>query len=173
MGTYGSPSYTPESAPGVAPAGRPLTATLAYYGSLAAGVLSLGGAAVLLAQAKDLAQQLANDILGADLINEGGELVQGAIDDASNTLHSRAVIGLVLGGLVVLLALAARKAALWARIVLALLLLAMDGINIVTVRDVAGSATVALDVLAMVASLVAIVGLFAPATFRYARTRKA
>jgi hypothetical protein len=75
--------------------------------------------------------------------------------------------------MVVVLALAARKAAMWARIVVTLLLLAMDAINIITISDVAGGATIALDVAAVVASLVAIVGLFSPPTHRYARSLRA
>jgi hypothetical protein len=168
MGTYGTPAYTPESASGVAANGRPLMATLAYYGALLAGVLSIGGAAILLSQAKDLATQTANDLLGPDLAG----LVQDGIDQATQTLHSRAIVGLVLGAMVVVLAFAARKAAMWARIVVTLLLLAMDAINIITISDVAGGATKALDIAAIVVSVVAIVGFFLPPTHRYARSLK-
>ncbi len=169
MATYGNPSF---AAPARTVATRPMTATLGYLGALAAGVFSIIGAVLLMVDAKELATRTTADVLGTDPTGAGDDLVQGVIDDAAHTLVVRGILCLVFGALIVVFALAARQAALWARILLILVLLGGVGADLIVARDVAPAATKALDVIAIIVSLVVIVLTFLPATNRFGAARK-
>lgn len=156
---------------------RPMTLTLAYFGALLTGLLSAVGAALLLVQARDLAEQTARDatsaVLGDGAASEvGSGLLAAAVDDATSTLVARGAMVLVSAVLVVGLALAVRNGALWARIVLAWLLLGSIGVNAITIADVAPDVTVLLGALAMLLAVAVVVLLFLPPTNRYAKARK-
>src|SRR4051812_3734595 len=110
--TYGQPVTAPS---------RPLTATLAFYGALSAGLLTVVGAVLLIINAKDTASRAAADLLGVDP-SELGTDFDAALDSAANTLVVRGILGLISGALVIAIALALRNAALWARIVETVLL---------------------------------------------------
>ncbi|MFL6076924.1 MAG: hypothetical protein ACJ73S_26315 [Mycobacteriales bacterium] len=98
-----------------------------------------------------------------------GALYDAIVDDAYSTLKSRAVIGLVLAVLVALFTLLARKAALWARIVLTLVLLSYGGLAVREATDTCPGLAKGVDWLSVVVGLVAIVLLFLPANSRYRR----
>lgn len=159
---YGQPAPVPS---------RPLTATLAFYGALLAGVLTIVGAALLIITAKDTAKQAAADLLGVDPSEVGSDF-DSALSTATNSLVVRGVLGLISGALVVAIALAMRNAALWARIVETVLLVGGLCANGVVLRDIAPAATKGLDIAAVVVSLVAVVCMFLPATNAYPAARK-
>jgi len=172
-----SPAPPGYGAYAAAPPSRPVTLTLAYFGALLTGLLSAVGAALLLVQARDLAEQTARDatsaLLGDGAAKElGTGLLAAAVDDATNTLTMRAVMVLVSAALVVGLALAVRNGALWARIVLTWLLLGSLGANAIMIADVAPDVTVLLGAVAMLLAVAVIVLLFLPPTNRFARARK-
>ena len=178
MSQYGYSSAPPAfGSYATAPPSRPATLTFAFYGALLTGLLSAIGAALLLVQARDLAEQTARDATTA-ILGDGAAssattgLLAAAVDDATSTLVARAVMVLVSAALVVALALAIRNGALWARIVLAWLLLGSLGTNAITIADVAPDVTVLLGALAMLLAVVVIALLFLPPTNRYAKARK-
>lgn len=168
-----SPAPPAYGAYAAAPPSRPATLTLAYFGAILTGLLSAAGAALLLVQARDLAEQTARDAMSV-LLGEsaGAGLLSAAVDEATNTLVTRGVTVLVSASLVVALALAVRNGALWARIVLAWLLLGSLGANAIVIGDVAPDVTVLLGGVAMLLAVVVVVLLFLPPTNRYARARK-
>ena len=84
----------------------------------------------------------------------------------------RGGMGLVSAVLVLGVALAIRNGALWARIVLALLLLGGVCANGIVVADVASTATTALDLVAMLVGVVVVVLLFLPPVNRYTKGRR-
>jgi hypothetical protein len=155
----------------VAPPARPATLTLGFVGALLAGVLSALGAILLIAKAHELAQQTVDSIVPSD--SGLGDLAKAAVDDAAATLVSRGVVGLVSAILVIAIALAVRNAALWARIVLTVLLFGGLFANLIAIRDVTPGATKALDLAAIGISILVVVLLFLPPTNRYAKARRA
>jgi FtsH-binding integral membrane protein len=160
--TYGQPVAAPS---------RPMTATLAFYAALVAGLFTIIGAVLLIVNAKDTAKQAAADLLGVDPSELGSDF-QSDLDSAASTLVVRGILGLISGALVVAIALAMRNAALWARIVETVLLVGGLCANGLVVRDVAPAATKALDIAAVLLSLVAVVLMFLPATNKFAAARK-
>jgi hypothetical protein len=172
-----SPAPSAYGSYAAAPPSRPTTLTLAYFGALLTGLLSALGAALLLVQARDLAEQTARDATSALLGDSAGSavasgLLSAAVDEATSTLVARGVTVLVSASLVIALALAIRNGALWARIVLAWLLLGSLGANAIVIADVAPDVTVLLGGLAMLLAVAVVVLLFLPPTNRYARARK-
>jgi hypothetical protein len=170
----GYPPAQPAPAAYVAaPPTRPATLTFGYFGALLAGLFSLAGSALLIAQAHDLAERTANDVLGDDTTAIlGSDLTSSVVDDAANTLVMRGVAGVVSAVLVLAVALAVRNGATWARIVLTVLLLGGLCANGFAIADVAPGATKALDAAAMLLGLAVVVLLFLPATNRYVKARK-
>ena len=154
-----------------APAGRPSTLTFGYFAGLGAGLSSIVGALLLITGAHQVAEDTTASIVSGTSL-EGSEAVQGLIDDAADTLVVRGTIGLIVGALVVLLALAARNGARSARIGLTLALLCGVGINAIVVGDVAPGASKALDVISMLLSVVVVIAIFLPSTNRYAKARR-
>ncbi len=151
---------------------RPVTVTLAFLGALVAGAVSLLGAILLMTGATDAVMAQAAADLGVDPATLTAATSPGDFDSAANILHSRALIAIVISVVVLLLALAARNAATWARLVLTLALLASVGLSFVVVRNVAPTATKLLDIVAILLSLGAVVVLFLGPTNRYARARR-
>ncbi|GAA1033943.1 hypothetical protein GCM10009557_37210 [Virgisporangium ochraceum] len=169
-----APGPTPYRSSGGIPR-RPLTLTLGYVGALLAGLFGAVGAAVLMLQARDVAERTVRDATEAVLGSDSGStdiLVTAAVDEAAGTLTTRGVMGLVSALLVIGVALAVRNGALWARAVLTVLLLGSLCGNGVIVADVAPAVTKALGVTAMLLGVVVVVLLFLPPTNRYAKARK-
>jgi hypothetical protein len=164
----------PYRPPAPVPA-RPATLTLAYVGALLAGLFGAIGATVLMIQARDLAEEIARDtveaVLGADS-DSADVLVAAAVDEAAGTLTTRGVLGLVSAVAVIGVTLAVRNGALWARIVLSLLLLGALCGNGLIVTDVAPTLTKALGIAAMLLGVVVVPLLFLPPTNRYAKARR-
>jgi hypothetical protein len=170
--------YPPGPTPYRSSAGvpsRPATLTLGYVGALLAGLFSAIGAALLMVQARDLAEQVARDtvesVLGAESESTDA-IVAAAVDEAASTLTTRGVMGLVSAVAVLGVALAVRNGATWARVVLTVLLLGSLCGNGLIVADVASGITKALGVTAMVLGVVVVVLLFLPPTNRYVKARK-
>ncbi|MET7394881.1 hypothetical protein ABZS66_15470 [Dactylosporangium sp. NPDC005572] len=155
------------------PSIRPATLTFGFFGALLAGLFSAVGSVLLVVKAHDLAERTAGDVLGEDTeALLGSELTASVVDEAANTLVVRGVTGLVSAVLVLGIALAVRNGALWARIVLTVLLLSALCANGLVISDVAPGATKALGAAAMVLSIAVVVLLFLPPTSRYAKARK-
>jgi uncharacterized membrane protein YbaN (DUF454 family) len=138
-------------------AGRPLTATGAVVLAAATAALGVLSAVVIFTQGKSFLR---------------GQLPRGAVydalvDDAYSTLKGRAIIGLVLAVLVGLFTLLARKAALWARIVLTLVLLCYGALAWREATDTCPGLAKGLDWLSVAVGVVAIVLMFLPATSAY------
>jgi hypothetical protein len=158
------------------PPSRPATLTFAYFGALLAGLFSAVGATVLIIQARSLAEQTARDVaadlLGVDPSEVPASIVTGTADDVVGTLVTRGVMGLVSALFIIGVALAVRNGALWARIVLTVLLLGGMCANGLVVTDVSSGVTKALGIAAIVLGLAVVVLLFLPPTNRYAKSRK-
>jgi hypothetical protein len=135
-------------------------------------LFSAAGAILLIVQAHDLAEQEARELLGADASLLGPELIATAADEAANTLVLRGITGLVSAVFVLGIALAVRNGALWARIVLTVLLLGGVCANGFAAADLAPAATRALVVAAILLSVVVVVLLFLPPTNSYVKARK-
>ena len=170
------PGYPPAMPPPYTdvpqgPLRRPATLTLAYFGGILAGLFSIIGAALLIAQAKDLAKDMAAELVpDSDIL--GTSTMQAAIDEAANTLVVRGVMLLVSGVLVLAIALAIRNGATWARIVLTVLLLGGLCANGLVLRDVAPAVTKATGVATLLLSVAVVVLMFLPPTNQYVKNRK-
>lgn len=180
-------STAPDSAPVrtgglpyVPPARRPVTLTVAVWGAVTVAALYVVGAIVAIVAGKDsiraYATDTARDVLGdaasADLVEKtiGAEL-----DSAYQTLMVKAAVAIGLALVVLICALAARGAAMPARIGLtvALLLALCGGAGMqLGEADALPALSVVAAALAPVLSLVVIVLLFLPPTNRYAAARK-
>jgi hypothetical protein len=172
--TYPSAGY-PAAAPTPAAAGgRPLTLTLAFWLSVAVGLLGIIGGIVDITGGKSaINKALSKEGIDSDL----AQTVAGAaLDSAYHTLVTRAVIAIVAGALVLAFALAARNAATWARVTLTVFLAfgmcAGSGLQMRD-HDVLPSISLLAASLSPLLSIVAIVLLFLPSTNRYAGRSKA
>ncbi|WP_433086556.1 hypothetical protein ACQP1P_13540 [Dactylosporangium sp. CA-052675] len=162
------PGHPP--APAVAPpASRPTTLALAFLGALVTGLAGLVASVLLLVRAHDLAADTVDEIAGDVL---GDELTRATVDEAAATLQTRGVAGIVSALLVIGFAFAIRGGAMWARIVLTVLLAGFLCAGGLQVADVAPAATKALDVLAWLLGLATIVLMFLPPSNAYARARR-
>ena len=185
MSQYGS---HPAPAPGypappgystgpVAPQGRPGTLNAAVWISLVVGVFGILAGVLDIAAGKSSIQKGTNKIAGdlgvdADTVNQ---VAGSALNDAYHALVLKAVVGIVISVLVIAFALAARNAALWARVTLTVALVAgMCGSSGLQVAERAfpPSASFILVAVTPLLSLVAIILLYLPATNRYAAARK-
>jgi uncharacterized membrane protein YbaN (DUF454 family) len=136
---------------------RPVTLTGAVVLTAVTAALGILSAVVIFTQGKSFLR---------------GQLPRGAVydalvDDAYSTLKGRAIIGLVLAVLVALFALLTRKAALWARIVLTLVLLSYGGLAWREATDTCPGLAKGIDWLSVAVGVVAIVLMFLPATNAY------
>ncbi|MFL6077573.1 MAG: hypothetical protein ACJ73S_29775 [Mycobacteriales bacterium] len=136
---------------------RPLTLTGAVVLAALTAALGVLSAVVIFTQGKSFLR---------------GQLPRGAVydalvDDAYSTLKGRAIIGLGLAVIVALFTLLARKAALWARIVLTLVLLSYGGLAWREATDTCPGLAKGLDWISVVVGAVAIVLMFLPATSAY------
>lgn len=169
---YQQHGSAPPAAPhAIVPVGRPTTLAFGYIAGLVAGLFSIIGALLLISGARQVAEDTTASVLSGTSL-DGSDLAQGVVDEATNTLVVRGTMGLVFGALVVLLALAARHGARWARIGLALGLLCLVGVNAIIVGDVTPSGTKAFGVVAMLLSAVVVIAIFLPSTNRYAKARR-
>ncbi|GAA4263124.1 hypothetical protein [Dactylosporangium darangshiense] len=165
------PAYQPVPAFAPAPPpSRPATLGLAFLGALLSGVLALAGSILLYTGAHDVAVKQGIGADNADAL--GQELTDSIVSDAVHTLQLRGISGIVSAVLILAVALAARNAATWARVVLTVLLVGGLCAGGVQVADIAPAATKALDVAAIVLNLAVVVLLFLPATNAYAKARK-
>src|SRR5690349_844570 len=154
-----------------APAGRPATLTYGYLAGVVAGLSSILGGVLLISGAHQAAEDATRSIIGGTSL-DGSDLVSGLVDDAAGTLVTRGTMGLILGALVAVLALAARNGARWARIGLTVSLAALVLVNVVIVGDIVPSGAKACDVVAMLISAVAVIAIYLPSSNRYAKTRR-
>jgi len=148
---------------------RPRSLRVGSTAALSAGLFGLGGALILILEAKHLAARTASELVGGDTGVLGTELLHQAIADATSTLTTRAVVGMVAAAFMLLVAMAAWNGSLAARVVLVPAVLGSVGANLIAVSDVAGPATVVMDVAGSLLGPVALLGMFLPATGRYAK----
>jgi hypothetical protein len=140
---------------------RPVIVTGAVVLAAATAVLGVLSAVVIFTQGRSyLEGQLPG---GAAKDPFAGAL----IDDAYSTLKGRAIIGLVLAILVGLFTLLSRKAALWARIVLTLMVLGYGALALREATDTCPGLAKGADWLSIAVGAVAVVLMFTPATFAY------
>jgi FtsH-binding integral membrane protein len=169
----GYQSYVPPvagaPAPGQLP--RPATLTFAFYGALLVGLFSIIGGILLIADSRHLAEQTAAGLTDDPSVL-GNEIVKAAVDQAASALVVRGVVVIVSGVLVLAIAFAVRNGAMWARIVMTLLVLAAVCSNGLVIRDVAPAATKALDVASMLLGIAVVVLIFLPPSNKYASARK-
>jgi hypothetical protein len=152
------------------PPTRPTTLTLGFAGALLTGLLSAVGAILLIVEAHDFVKGLMGEVPDD---SELGDVANAIVDAAASQLVARGVLGLVSAILVLAIALAVRNGALWARIVLTILLLGVISSGFIVVRDAAPAAVKALDYAAIGLSVLVVVLLFLPASGQYAKARKA
>jgi hypothetical protein len=172
--TYGAPAVPAKPS-------KPATLAIGFWLSVVVGVLSILGPILTIALGKDAIRSYLQDgiadELGTDVSPEVLDLAIGSgIDEGYSRLVVKAVVGLVIGAIILGLAFVARNGSLGGRIALAVFLAlgmcAGSGLQFVDI-EVLPSATVAALALAPLLSLVAIVMLFLPASNGYAKAVKA
>lgn len=173
---------TPQAMlPAVRRPGTIMAALIATLVSAAAGVAAAitvfaGGTNMVKSLLEDPAVQarlgLSDDLLktAQDL---GGDLYQQVLDQAYATLSARAVFGAVLAVLLLVFAVLALGAALWARILITVVGLVAVSLQLLVVTDVATSSMKLFGLLVVASTVVAIVLWWLPANGRYAKARKA
>lgn len=163
--TYGYSDETVRS-------GRPSTLNIGTWLAVAVGVLSILGPIAMIAMGKDSIQAFIDESPLGDLL---GDDVTLDLSDAYSALVTKAVVGLVVGAIILVLAFVARSGSTAARACLAAALLiglcAGSGLQLVEV-DVLPSASIAIAAITPLLSVVAIVLLFLPPSNRYAKSRK-
>ncbi len=151
---------------------RPRALVLAVSGGVLVAVLTLLAMGLGLAGGR----QAIEDALRSDLGLGSGSLpalVGAAIDDGYQTLQARATLGIVIAVLVLLFALLAARGALWARIVLAVVLLVNLGLLLRAVTDVFPGIAKAVGTLAVLVSVAVMAAAFLPGIGRYRQERRA
>jgi len=138
-------SYAPTPAMTVARPARPMllliamgAAVLGAAGAIAAAVQGLVGGRGLV---EDLTQQIveAQGVTMADLQLLGGDAVNELLDDATATLHTRAIMLLVGGVALLVTASLTAKAAIWARVLTTIAAALCLIFCLVTVGDIAST----------------------------------
>jgi hypothetical protein len=167
-------SYPQPGAP-IAPTGPVARPT-----ALNVGVLLALGAAVLTILAQVLAIAGGKDALRDKVLEEfpglaavGPAAMDLALDEAMDTIKTRAILGIVVAIVVAALALAARGASKGLRITLAFFLMAGVALMLRSVTDVFPGAAIAIGVLAMLLAPVAVIVILLPAVDKYRAARKA
>ena len=160
--------------------GTVMAALIATLVSVAAGVAT---AITVYAGGTDMVKSLLSDPdvqarlgLSDDLVNAakelGGDLFQQVLDQAYGSLSARATFALVLAGLLLVFAVFARRAALWARILITVVGLAAIGLQVRVVTDIATGSMKLFGLLIIASTLVAVVLWWLPANGRYAKALK-
>ena len=173
----------PYGVPGeAASSSKPSTLTTASWLGIVVGVLSILGPITMIIFGKDSILAAVKDQLEAELgPGADPELLAAAadtpdFDSAYSALVTKAVIGLIVGAVVLVLALIARNGATGARIGLAIALVvgmcAGAGLQLADMEALPGM-SVGIASITPLLSLVTIVLLFLPATTKYAASRKA
>jgi hypothetical protein len=172
--TYGAPAVPAKPS-------KPATLAIGFWLSVVVGVLSILGPIFTFALGKDsvraFVQDEVSDQLGTDVPQNVLDLAIGeSLDEAYGTLVTKAVVGLVVGVIILALAFVARNGSMGGRITLAVFLAigmcAGSGLQFVDI-DVLPGPTVLTAALTPLLSLVAIVMLFLPASNGYAKAVKA
>lgn len=175
----GPQPFTPPP-PVTGPVRKPATVAVMFWLSVVAAVLSIAGALITIFTGKDAirtyVEKTVSDTLGTD-VDPG--LINATVGDELNSdyhkLVVKAVVGIVIAVLVLVFALVARNASTGGRIGLTIALVigmcAGTGLQLVD-TDVLPGATVAVESLAPLLSLIAIVCAFLPATNKYAKATK-
>ena len=146
---------------------------------LTIGVLLALGAAVLTILAQVLALSGGKDALRDKVLEEfpglesAGSLLPLALDEAYDTIKTRAILGIVVAIVAAGLALASRGASKGVRITLAFFLMAGVALMLRSVTDVFPGAAIAVGVVAMLLAPVAVIVILLPATDKYRAARKA
>ena len=188
MSYYQSQSVpTPGAGGGPVPPGLPLppavprkapgTLTAAVWLGVVSGLLTILGGVMDIVSGKDSINKALSKAAGA--LGVDPDLVQQVAGDELNkayhTLVIKAAVAIVVGVAILAVALAARNAAMWARITLTVVLVvgmcAGSGLQLGD-RSVLPSVSVIAAALTPLLSIAAIVLLFLPATNRYASARK-
>lgn len=175
----GPQPFLPPPAP--EPARKPATLAITFWLSVVVAVLSIAGALITIFTGKDAIRtyvaKTVSDTLGTDV--DPGVINATVGDELNSDYHKlvvKAVIGIVVAVLVLVFALVARNGSTGGRVGLAIALAVGlcggTGIQLVD-ADLLPSATVALEGVTPLLSLIAIVCAFVPATNRYAKARKA
>lgn len=148
-----------------------LTAALAASGLVV--LLVFISQVISLATGKDFLRDKAQEELGVSASTVSSSLFDAVIQDAYDTLKSRAIVGIVLALLVVLFTALAMRAGTGIRVTLAVVLLATAGLMIISVKDVFPAISKATGGLAIALAPIAVILLFLPAVNGYNKARKA
>ena len=153
---------------------RPGTLTAAVVTALGTAFFALVGAAVTFAAGKTMLRDTVQGLTGGRSLGAAGGLVNALVDEAYQTLQSRAVIAAVVAVIVIGLAFGARGGNTAVRIILTLGLLAAAVVMLVNIRDGGVPGLIrGLDGVALACSLAGLVMAWLPANGRYASDRKA
>jgi hypothetical protein len=174
VSSYPETSARPASAN---PARRPGTLTTAMVFAIVGGLAAIGNGIKILTGGKDLIQDLivqAAGIPAEALSSEDWEFIEElsgiSMTELESTFQTRSYIVLAGGVLLVLFGVLMSKAAVWARALVTVGAVLTMGISAVIVADEANGAMVGLGLLAIVASLVALILVWLPPNNRYARS---
>ena len=163
---------------------RPGTVMAALIATLVSVVAGVAAAITVYAGGTDMVKSLLSDPavqaklgLSDDLLDAakslGGDLFQSVLDQAYSAMAARATFALVLAVLLLVFAVLARGAALWARILITVFGVIAISLQLLVVTDIATSSMKLLGLLVVASTLVAIVLWWLPANGRYAKARKA
>jgi hypothetical protein len=173
MSVYTNPPYPSNQVAPPMPPARPKVLSIAVFGAMGIAGLAVLSSILLMATGRSAVDKAARDVIGPifDSIpaDERGRL----LDEAYHSIMSKAIVSLVGAVLILVFALLARNAAMWARVVLAVMLVGgiCGLVPTLAETDVVPNGIYALDILVALAAPVLAVLLFLPSVNRYAKAR--
>lgn len=157
------------------PAKRPATLTVAVWGGILTGLLTLAGALTMIISGRDSIRAYLAETAGPDLAETLQEAAAAATDEAYQALVVKAGVALGVALLVLLFAVLARGGATFARVGLAVVLVlglcGGTGLQLAE-SDVLPGLSVVTAAVTPLLSLVTVVLLFLPPSNRYAAARR-
>jgi hypothetical protein len=170
---------TYSTAPTQAAPAKPGTLKAAIILALVTGAAAIANGAMMLSGgaqlAKDLLVKGVSDLAGVSVDEAkalGGAVLDAQLKEIENTMHTRAYLVMVAGGLLVLFGLFMFKAATWARVLVILSSVLTLGASTIVVLDVTTSLMSALGWTAFLGAIVTIVMTSLSPNGRYAKALK-
>ncbi|MEU9113961.1 hypothetical protein AB0D04_19790 [Streptomyces sp. NPDC048483] len=167
------------------PAKRPGTLTTLLVVTVLSAVSAFVGAVISFAGGTEFADQNLKDAIAQDPEKIGlpagttaktvfgdGALWKSLVEERQDQLVNRAVMAVVIGALLLLFALFARKAATWARVMITIMSVVVLLAHILIAGDYPPDSLLLTSMVAMLTALVAIVFSWLPANGRYAKQLK-
>lgn len=172
----------PDAAVVVAPASRPGTLLAAVGVAVVSAVAAIVEGVLFFAGGRDLATDLAAKAIAtitgetAESVKaDGGALLAASVDEVQNTLQARAIVAVVFGVLLLIVALLMLGGSTWSRVLVTIAGLLNAGVSLRIATDAEGGtgAIIGSAWLAVATGVIVVVLAWLPANNHYAKARKA